>query len=207
MYIRRTTIKSRRTGEPYYTYRLVESVRIDNQVRQRTLINLGRHFDVPRDQWIPLAQRIEELIVRQGSLLPVELKPELEKLAQRYSSMVVHAKAKFDKDNSIKKVDYHTVDVNSLDMVRPRSIGIEHVSLETLQKIGLDTKLKQLGLNTNQCAAAIGTIIARMAVPGSELFTHEWLKELSGLGELIEYDVKTQAGIRKIFIPKRTSII
>ena len=27
MYIRRTTIESRRTGEPYYTYRLVESIR------------------------------------------------------------------------------------------------------------------------------------------------------------------------------------
>ncbi len=50
MYIRRTTIKSRRTGEPYYTYRLVESIRMDQDVRQRTLVNLGRHFDVPREQ-------------------------------------------------------------------------------------------------------------------------------------------------------------
>jgi hypothetical protein len=50
MYIRRTTIKSRRSGEPYYTYRLVESVRTDQGVRQRTLVNLGRHFDVPREQ-------------------------------------------------------------------------------------------------------------------------------------------------------------
>ena len=54
MYIRRTTIKSRRTGEPYYTYRLVESVRLEGRVRQCTLVNLGRHFDVPREQWAPL---------------------------------------------------------------------------------------------------------------------------------------------------------
>ena len=51
MYIRRTTTKCRRTGEPYYTYRLVESVRSEGRVRQRTLLNLGRHFDVPREQW------------------------------------------------------------------------------------------------------------------------------------------------------------
>ena len=49
MYIRRTTIKSRQTGEPYYTYRLVESIREGAQVRQRTLLNLGRHFEVPRE--------------------------------------------------------------------------------------------------------------------------------------------------------------
>ena len=42
MYIRRTTIKSRQTGEPYYTYRLVESIREDGRVRQHTLLNLGR---------------------------------------------------------------------------------------------------------------------------------------------------------------------
>jgi len=187
MYIRRTTIKSRRTGEPYYTYRLVESVRIDNNVRQRTLINLGRYFDVPRDHWILLAQRIEELISRQGILVPVELEPELEVLAQRYSAMVIHAKARMEIGHS-NQTDYHTVDIDSIDMVRPRSVGIEHVGLETLRKIRLDTKLKQLGLNTTQCAVAIGTIIARMAAPGSELFTHKWLKEQSGLGELLGYD-------------------
>ena len=68
MYIRRTSIKSRRTGEPYYTYRLVESVRIGDKVRQQTLINLGRHFDVPREQWAPLARRIEQ--ITQGDLFP-----------------------------------------------------------------------------------------------------------------------------------------
>jgi hypothetical protein len=59
MYIRRTTIKSRASGEPYYTYRLVESVRSGAGVHQHTVLNLGRKFEVPRPQWAPLAQRIE----------------------------------------------------------------------------------------------------------------------------------------------------
>ena len=50
MYIRRTTIKSRQTGEPYYSYRLVESIREGERIRQRTLLNLGRYFEVPRAQ-------------------------------------------------------------------------------------------------------------------------------------------------------------
>lgn len=188
MYIRRTSIKARRTGEPYYTYRLVESVRVEGQVRQRTLLNLGRHFDVPREQWAPLAQRVEQLANRQGDLVPVELDAQWEATAQRYSARVVRAKAKLDEGRSPSEADYQAVDLNSLEMVRPRSVAVEHVSLEALRQLGLDAKLDQLGFNGPQQAAAIGTIIARMTAPGSELFTHDWLAEHSGLGELIDYD-------------------
>ena len=188
MYIRRTSIKSRRTGEPYYTYRLVESVRVEGQVRQRTLLNLGRHFDIPREQWAPLAQRIEQLVTRQGELVPMELDEQWEAPAQRYSARVIRAKAQLDEGRSPSEADYQAVDINSLEMVRPRSVAVEHVSLEALRQLGLDTKLQQLGFNGPQQAGAIGTIIGRMTAPGSELFTHRWLAEHSGLGELIGYD-------------------
>lgn len=191
MYIRRSTIKSRRTGEPYYTYRLVESVRIEGRVRQRTLVNLGRHFEVPREQWAPLAQRIEQLISRQVDLLPVGLNPKWEATAQRYSALVVRAKARLDEGSSPDEADYQAVDMNSLDMVRPRSVGVEHVGLEALRQVGLDTKLEELGFSGPQRAAAIGTLVGRMTAPGSELFTHRWLQEHSGLGELIEHDFAT----------------
>ncbi len=48
--------------------------------------------------------------------------------------------------------------------------------------------LINLGFNGPQLAAAIGTIIGRMCQPGSELTTHYWLQNVSGLGELIDYD-------------------
>src|SRR5438046_2830510 len=37
-------------------------------------------------------------------------------------------------------------------------------------------------------AAAVGSIIGRIAHPGSELATHVWLQKRSALGELIEFD-------------------
>lgn len=120
MYIRRTAIKSRRTGEPYYTYRLVESVRREGGVRQRTLLNLGRHFDVPREQWGLLAQRIEQLLSQQGALLALELDPQWEQAAQRYAALVVRAKARFSEDQAPEEADFQAVDVNSLELVRPR---------------------------------------------------------------------------------------
>jgi len=188
MYIRRTAIKSRRTGEPYYTYRLVESVRLEGRVRQRTLVNLGRHFEVPREQWAALAQRIEQLLSRQGELIAAELDPQWEEAAQRYSAQVLRAKARLEEGATPLEADYQAVDVNSVDLVRARSVGVEHVGLEALRQVGLDTKLETLGFNGPQRAAAIGTIVARMTAPGSERFTHGWLQRHSGLGELIEYD-------------------
>lgn len=57
-----------------------------------------------------------------------------------------------------------------------------------MRQLGLDIKLEQLGFNGPQRAAAIGTLIARMAAPGSERATHAWLTEHSGLSELIGYE-------------------
>ncbi len=62
MYIRRTSIKSRKEALNTTTYRLVESERTGKGVRQRTLINLGTAFSLPREQWSELASRIEEII-------------------------------------------------------------------------------------------------------------------------------------------------
>ena len=84
MFIRRTTIKSRESGEPYYTYRLVESVRTAAGVRQHTVLNLGRNFEVPRAQWAPLAQRIEALVGGQLDLLADGLDAQWEAMAEQY---------------------------------------------------------------------------------------------------------------------------
>jgi hypothetical protein len=93
MNIRRTTIKSRQTGEPYYTYRLVESIHEGGRVRQRTLLNLGRHLEVPREQWDALVQRIEHLVGGQQDLMPAYLDARWEEAAQRYAAQLIRTRA------------------------------------------------------------------------------------------------------------------
>jgi len=188
MYIRRTTIKSRQTGEPYYTYRLVESIREGERIRQRTLLNLGRYFEVPRAQWAALVQRIEHLVGGQADWLPGDLDAQWEEAAQRYAAQLIRARASVVEERSAHGPDYHTVDLDSVELLRPRSVAIEHVALAALRQIGLDQQLAALGFNGPQQAAAIGTLVARMAAPGSELATHQWLQEQSALGELIDFD-------------------
>jgi hypothetical protein len=187
LYIRRTTLKSRASGEPYYTYRLVESLRSAAGVRQRTLLNLGRHFDVPREHWGPLALRIEHLLGAQGEILGVELPIELEACAQRYAAQLLHARAGTP-EGSVRTPDYHSVDVDTLEVLRPRRVGVEHVAWSILRPLELDRTLEAVGLNRKQVNLAIGTIVARRVMPGSELASYAWLCQRSGLGELLETD-------------------
>ena len=190
MFIRRTTIKSRESGEPYYTYRLVESVRTAAGVRQHTVLNLGRNFEVPRAQWAPLAQRIEALLGGQLDLLVDGLDAQWEAMAQQYAARIVSRRgtAVEEQDAPAQEGDYQRVDVSRVDVIRPRSVGAEHVALEALRRLGLDRKLVELGFNRHQLSAALGTIVGRMVQPGSELATHQWLQQRSGLGELLDYD-------------------
>ena len=188
MYIRRTTIRSRQTGQPYYTYRLVESIREGGRVRQRTLLNLGRHFAVPREQWAALVQRMEHLLGGQPDLLPAELDTQWEEAAQRYAAQLIRTRASVQEGRAAEAADYQSVDVDSLELLRPRSVAVEHVALAAVRQVGLDRKLAALGFNGPQQGAAIGTLVARMVAPGSELATHYWLQHHSALGELIDYD-------------------
>jgi transposase len=184
MYIRRTTVNRHKDGKPYYTYRLVESVRTSKGVRQHTLLNLGTNFSCPRESWPDLASRIGEIISGQKQLFPPA--SDLEDAAQRYAALIIQSKNRaggIDGDT-----DYRNVDISTLEFMRPRSIGIEHVAYEALRQLKLDKKLLELGLNKHQLCTAIGTVIGRMIEPGSELSTHYWLQHHTGLGELIGYD-------------------
>jgi len=78
--------------------------------------------------------------------------------------------------------DIQSVDVASLELHRPRSVGVEQLGLWAMQQLGFLELLTGLGINGAQCTTLIGSIIARMAAPGSELAAHRWLGQTSGLG-------------------------
>ncbi len=194
MFIRRTQIKSRQQGEPYYTYRLVETERVNKQVKQHTLLNLGRHFDVPKAHWRDLALRIEQLLSGQASLLSIELPAELEALAQRYQALILATRC----DHKKAPDSFQSVDIDSLELVRPRRVGIECMALHAIAQVGLRDKLVALGFNRHQLSAALGNIIARMAFPASELASYGWLQQRSGLGELMGYDFESM-GLDRLY--------
>lgn len=135
MYIRRTTIKSRKNGEPYYTYRLIESVRTEKGVSQRTLLNLGRDFSFPRESWSDLSCRNDEII--SGQIDMFELSTGLENAAQRYAALIIQARNRADtsQNGTTNGPDYQNVDIDSLELIRPRSIGTEYVAYSALKQL------------------------------------------------------------------------
>jgi transposase len=204
MYIRKTKIKNSKQGEAYYTYRIVESIRDGNKVKQKTLLNLGKHFDIDPSQWSALICRIEQLLQNdvQGEQtdlfnLHQELDETLEKAAQRYTAQIIHKQSQpvsTDPDKQLSEKStphYETVDINELKALTPRSIGVESIALHAIKQLKLDDKLSELGFNSKDKAAALGNIIGRMTAPGSERATQQWLSSQSALGELIEHDFET----------------
>ena len=187
MFIRRTSIKSRTNAEPYYTYRLVESERVNGRMKQRIVLNLGRHFEVPKANWRFLSSRIEQLPGAQDALLALELSTELEALAQRLAAQILTRRG----GEANTPGALISVDPDTLELVRPRRVGIEQLALHAMEQLALRDKLTALGFNRHQLAAAVGNILARMAFPASELASHQWLQQRSGLGELLGYDFES----------------
>ena len=184
---------------PTNTFRLVQTTRVGSKVKQSTLLNLGSHFNLPQSEWSALAQRIDELLRGQQSLLDATLSDTGQAMAQRYAAQLIALRpsaasitaAEAARAEPNDGARYQEVDLDSLELVRPRSVGVEHAALSVMRQCGLEAKLADLGLNRPQIAACIGNIVGRMAHPGSELATHAWLQQHSALGELIGYDFET----------------
>ena len=58
-----------------------------------------------------------------------------------------------------------------------------------MRELAFEPLLESLGISGVMRTAIVGSIIARMAVPGSELASHRWLTGTSGLGDLLEVDL------------------
>ncbi|HBA67148.1 MAG TPA: IS1634 family transposase, partial [Methylococcaceae bacterium] len=211
MFIRRTQISSSASGEQYVTYRLVRSERSGGKVRQITLLNLGRYFPIAPELWSALCRRVEELLAGQARLLGEALPKAVALEAEHIAAQLLAAQAPLDaiasspttavdtaapkpatalspKSAQSAPADFQTVDVASLELARPRSVGVEHTGLAAMRQLGFTEMLIELGLSGPLRAAVVGSIIGRMAAPGSEAATYRWLGQHSALGELLDID-------------------
>ena len=161
MFIRRTLNRRTAGGQAYYTHRLVCSERLGKSVRQRTLLSLGRHFAVPKEEWSLLCSRISEVLNGQDNLLErcsPDLEEEARGLPHVFSSAIPGGGRRAGRPR-------HPGRVNSMELVRPRSVGVEQVGLWALGQVGLAELLTGLGVTGKMRKAALALIVGRMAYP------------------------------------------
>ena len=168
-----------RDGKQYFTFRLVRSQRVGEKVRQRTLLNLGSHFPIQPDHWRTLCQRVRQILDPQPALLPVPCDPEVEAEAQRIVERLLRDGVPLaapppcldPSQQASRQPDFQSVDVDSLQLARPRSVGVEYAALWAADQLGLPGLLQELGLSGPQRHAALGLLVGRIAAPASELAT------------------------------------
>jgi transposase len=187
MFIRKVPHKDKKNRKEYFTYKLVESVRTERGPRQRDVLNLGVSFNLPRELWKELANCIEATLTGQRPLFDYPKK--ISTLSRKYAKEISRQQAQAIDGAEEVASDYQVVDVNSVDSEDVRTVGAEHVVCETIGQLGLDRKLRSLGLTKMQLALALGMIAGRMIAPGSERATHRWLLNRSALDELLGIDL------------------
>ena len=60
MFIKKIDKSSRKKDQTYYTYRLCESYRIDDKVRHRNILNVGKLENIRKEDFKLLSDRIEQ---------------------------------------------------------------------------------------------------------------------------------------------------
>ena len=185
MFIRRTVSKNKKYDEEkYYTYRLVESYRLNGKVKQRVLLNLGADFNLDKDKWSILSTRVEDIVKQRETLFTIEDK-ETESLAQQYALQLISISAYSDNKDD---VEYKEIYINSINSVNPKTIGSEYIVYETIKELELPSLFETLDFTPMQRDSAIGTLIAKACSPASDKKSIEWLRDASGAGELYERD-------------------
>jgi len=185
MFIRAKEKRNKNSNKIYYTHRLVESVRTEQGPRQQTLLNLGT-LDLEQGQWKPLADRIEELLIGQRRISP--LNERLEALAQHFAKLLVHKKMAEKDEFKLSEQDFQSVDVNALASSEGKSIGPEHVGLEAMKQLGFFKLFRLLKLEQKIVHLAALLIIGRLVHPSSERELRRYAEEESGLDELLGTD-------------------
>lgn len=188
MHIIKTISKSKKdSSEKYYTYRLMESVRIGKKVKKITLLNLGSDFRVEQENWRDLATRIDDILKQKDRLFEIDNK--LEVIAQECAKKIVASQAIKQEESISKEEDkYKEIDISTVKNSDPRSIGVEGIVYETIKELALDKKFQELGYSNIQTNSAIGSLIAKIAKPSSDIKAYNWLCRRSGINELLGCD-------------------
>jgi len=193
MFIRATKTHSVR-GQPGFSFRLVHSQRCGAAVRQKTLLNLGTDYPVPRSDWPEVTRLAEDLLAGQEPLLtaPAEILAAAEDLVRRLRANGFALSQSDDHPTARVRLD-------SLQHDDPRSVGGERLCLHSLQQLQFPDLLRQAGASARDAGIASALLVARMLHPSSEREAQRWLRDSSAALELLGLDHSGGVSLSKLY--------
>jgi transposase len=195
MFIKKIDKSSIKTGKSYYTYRLCESYRIDNKVRHRNILNVGKLDNIRKEDFKLLCDRIEQKVKGVNPLF-LSIPEHVEKEAEFIYRRILNEKLLDCATDAVSSVmnqeleeadnlDIRKVDVNSILNEDSRTFGGEWLSKQMLDSCGLTGFLKENIADTRMEKWIAIEIISRMIHPSSELETSRWIANESSLCEIL----------------------
>ena len=195
MYIRETLTR-RIANKTYRSVRLVESRRVGSKVQQKTLLNLGASFPIPKPQWAELVEIIEAKLA--GNEFLFEPAPKLAAAAESIVQRLRSRELEKPTDESLDGDTAH-IKLDSVEMDNARSVGSERLALGSLEALGLPGVLKDVGLSDRDARIAMALVVARMIHPSSEREALRWLETNSATLELLRLDIGQAIKLDKLY--------
>jgi transposase len=187
MFVKPLVKYNKTTKQRYNIYQLCESFRLDDRIRHRIIIGLGKLDELPgEEQKKLLGKRVEEMLTGQdNSLLLCDLDATVEKLAHYYYGEI-KKKCRYDvgKTNN----DWQTVDLLTLKNKDGREIGAEWLCKQAFDQLGIARFLQNKDWKKDDISLATAHIISRAVYPASELKTVSFIKENSAICEITGFN-------------------
>ena len=195
MYIRETLTR-RTANNTYRSVRLVEGRRVGRKVQQKTLLNLGTGFSIPKAQWPELVEINEAKLA--GNEYLFEPAPELAAAAESIVQRLRSRELEKPTDESLDGDTAH-IKPDSVEMDNGRSAGSERLALGALIALGLPGVLKDVGFSDRDARIAVALVVARMIHPSSEREALRWLETNSATLELLRLDMGQAIKLDKLY--------
>jgi len=194
MYIRAVKKQRSKSSKTFYQYTLAQTLRVEGKVKQNAILYLGsEELMADKENRQIVLDILKSKIFKQEALFPVDAPRPLIDLAMGYFEKYC---IKYGQDSlggasippAPKKAEFHTIDIEGLEVDQVRAFGGEHLCKQILDKLELKACLHDVGFNTDQSGQALISIAARALFAASEHKTAQMLEMNSALKDCFAYD-------------------
>jgi transposase len=202
MYVKKT--KRKYKNKTYQNYMLVEAIHTKKGPRQKVICSLGDLHPRSAKEWLKLAHKVEDALVRQGNLFDnhYEDDPEVQQILNKIQSQSGFEHQHQQQAGQVKKKENINVNVN-IDVDRDvehdrtsdsdsdeiisvvadkvytekeREAGAVHAGIQFWHKLELDKILQDAGLNPRTRRLTCAMVMNRLISPKSERAMPNWIR-------------------------------